>query len=945
MDPPDIDEHQKQTSAALSTAYPRIAGVEILEIAGVGGMGTVYKARQVALDRIVAVKVLHKNLLRNSTVVQRFAMEAKLATSLSHPNIVSVLAFGKCDDEGGQPYLLMDYLVGTSFKDYLAERGAINKSECAELFSQICSALEHAHAVGVVHRDLKPANVWLIPTEDGSNLLKVLDFGIAKVLQDDEVVGAQKLTQTGAVIGSPSYMSPEQCTGGAIDARSDIYSVGCMLFEVLTGAPPFVGDSILETMSKQLSEPVGKMRDAQGRAIDEGLERVVRRAMEKQPQARYQSATELLADLRNEPAARKIGESGGTDDHRIPRDAASRSILSSLYLNLRELSRRREAWIILVVVPLIVCGVCVVSHMVQHEKLSDCETLMDSGKFGQARAKLLAILKADGMDAMNQAYATDMLNQLAMIYANEADESQAEKLLERTSVFAFDRHLRPELTDSQRMLARILFDRQKIEESDRILRTLSTTQDSLRSAAAVSLVKMQLAKNLRWRSNKTLAIGALEDEAVASARRSQRADRLLTVLLERWDYQVAISKHHEVKEALSHAKRAAVDFAEALSIVPIAEREGTREAAAGIGSLSTSLEKNDPRVLSLGQKALDIYARKQPAHATMMKAYRHMSVVYGQIPDRKMQLRYMDLAAAEAEKTRDVERLATLKVAGDLQYYFGNIGLATDYYSRAMACPMIDTTLAVRLNAMTGYATCLLRLNKVQEANKVFHQVLSMGEEHLNRLNSKARSPTPPSLWSAMFDTSLAIGASYVALGDLTKAKNTYLQIVKTIEEARLEDPTRDRSGQLALVYNCLADLNSQQHNTAEAAEYMRKAMSCWQRILVADQLILQAAKLGELQFLNKDYSGCLDTCLPFLSTVESTKGPGSSAYVWLPMLVADSYAMQSRFALAQPIYDRDRAAALANILDDKLLAETERLYKQTKSATAGSADSSHQGR
>lgn len=265
---------------------------QFLETIGAGGMGIIYKARQISIDRLVAIKVLKSDLDPDGW--RRFQNEATAASKLSHRYIVTVHDLGTCSS--GQPFIVMDYLDGMTLAQYLSEKGPLSTSAFIRFFRQICDALQHAHANNVLHRDLKPSNIMILRTERTEEV-RLMDFGIAKLL-DDTISGAQPLTKTGEAIGSPLYMSPEQCRGAKLDRRSDLYSLGCVMYESLAIAPPFIGASSLETMmmhTEQKPLPLGQA--SLGRQIEPGLEDIVLHLLEKDPARRYQSAKEVEADL------------------------------------------------------------------------------------------------------------------------------------------------------------------------------------------------------------------------------------------------------------------------------------------------------------------------------------------------------------------------------------------------------------------------------------------------------------------------------------------------------------------------------------------------------------------------------------------------------------------------------------------------------------------------
>ncbi|MBX3135112.1 protein kinase [Candidatus Obscuribacterales bacterium] len=285
----------------VNTKQDRLVGqvfanrYRIQSIIGQGGMSTVYKAQHTYMDRVVAVKLLHPHLVSDPISVQRFQQEAKAAASLSHPNIITVFDFGVTED--GLAFLVMDYLEGPSLGDLLDRTGSVPADEAIDIFRQVLKGLAHAHRKGVVHRDLKPRNMVLAVDEDGTVQVKIVDFGIAKVIPQDGGE-SQHLTQTGEVFGSPIYMSPEQCSGLPLDLRSDIYSWGCVMYEVLTGVPPFLGKNAVETMSMHVNDPPPDFRQmAPNVVIPEELSSVVFGCLEKQQKKRYQTANAVLEAL------------------------------------------------------------------------------------------------------------------------------------------------------------------------------------------------------------------------------------------------------------------------------------------------------------------------------------------------------------------------------------------------------------------------------------------------------------------------------------------------------------------------------------------------------------------------------------------------------------------------------------------------------------------------
>src|ERR1700684_3498581 len=262
---------------------------ELDGIGGRGGMAEVFRARDIRLDRIVAVKTLREDLARDQTFQARFRREAQSAASLNHPSIVA------CYDSGQDmlrpppvPYIVMEYVDGRTLRDLLRDDRRLLPERALEITDGMLRALDYSHRNGIVHRDIKPGNVMLTRTGD----VKVMDFGIARAVSDAQAT----MTQTAQVIGTAQYLSPEQARGERVDARSDLYSTGCLLYELLTGRPPFTGDSPVAIAYQHVREnPIPPSRvDPE---IPQWADAVVLKAMEKDPADRYQSAGEMRNDI------------------------------------------------------------------------------------------------------------------------------------------------------------------------------------------------------------------------------------------------------------------------------------------------------------------------------------------------------------------------------------------------------------------------------------------------------------------------------------------------------------------------------------------------------------------------------------------------------------------------------------------------------------------------
>lgn len=268
---------------------------EILNKLGSGGCGTVHRARQRTVDRIVAIKTLSLATIADETSLKRFQREAKIASSFEHPNIARVFSYGIIPEEG--PYLVMEYLDGITLAQYLKEHRRLSPGAFNTIFRQVCSALQYAHNQGIIHRDIKSANIMLLQKGSGDEFTaKLLDFGIAKHIEDQSRTSG--LTKTGLAVGTPLYMSPEQCMGKPCDNRSDIYSLGCVMYEAMSGCPPFFDETPTAVMMAHLhAEPPGFADLDAKLQVQPGVVALIRQCLNKDPAQRPQSAAEVEAAL------------------------------------------------------------------------------------------------------------------------------------------------------------------------------------------------------------------------------------------------------------------------------------------------------------------------------------------------------------------------------------------------------------------------------------------------------------------------------------------------------------------------------------------------------------------------------------------------------------------------------------------------------------------------
>jgi serine/threonine protein kinase len=256
-------------------------------------MGCVYKAVHLGLSKTVAIKVLWPELAANANAMARFQREAKAASSLNHPGLVNVHDFGLVRDFDA-PYLVMQYVDGKNLADVLRRDKRFSLERALNIFIQICDALAYAHEKGVIHRDIKPSNIVLTRGKDGSEMVQIVDFGIAMLM--NSLLDEQSTTHPGEIAGSPRYMSPEQCLSDTIDCRSDIYSVSCVLYEALTGVPLFDGSHSLHTMYKQVHEkpdfaPYDRLK------LPTSMRRILVKGLQKKRDYRYQTINQLKIEL------------------------------------------------------------------------------------------------------------------------------------------------------------------------------------------------------------------------------------------------------------------------------------------------------------------------------------------------------------------------------------------------------------------------------------------------------------------------------------------------------------------------------------------------------------------------------------------------------------------------------------------------------------------------
>lgn len=290
---PEAEAHRYNTGDSIEMDSGQ--SYEVLDLLGKGGMGQVYKAKNCQTGEIVAIKTLLESLSEDTAALKRFKLEAETARELDHPNLTRVLEFATT--KSGDSVILMEFVEGKTLRQLLDQSGPVIPERAVDLFIELAEGFDYAHQKGVIHRDIKPSNV--IPSFDDTNSSRILDFGIAKV---DAISSreTQDLTRTGGVFGSPYYMSPEQCLGFRLDSRSDVYSLGCLMFEVLSGKPPFAGENPMQLVVSHINENPERLdRSIRNSDVGKSLDNVISRCLAKEQDERYQSMEELLQDLKH----------------------------------------------------------------------------------------------------------------------------------------------------------------------------------------------------------------------------------------------------------------------------------------------------------------------------------------------------------------------------------------------------------------------------------------------------------------------------------------------------------------------------------------------------------------------------------------------------------------------------------------------------------------------
>jgi serine/threonine protein kinase len=302
-EPAKANTPPEQTATRVSTVPVSVnptarriieAKYELMELLGEGGMGSVYRARRLRIGDFVAIKILHEKYVTEESALERFRREAQAAAGVHHPNIVGIYDYGEEPDKGIPAFIVMELVSGKPLRDIIEQEKRLSYKRAVSLIQTACAGVGAAHRRHIVHRDIKPDNFMVLPpeSEGDSEIIKVVDFGIAKLR---DIAGANNLTQTGIVMGTPYYMSPEQCRGDSLDSRSDVYSLGATLYEMIAGNPPFTAATVTGVVAKHLTEQPPAFPTTLG--VPPALEAVIRRALAKDPNARQADAIIFAKEL------------------------------------------------------------------------------------------------------------------------------------------------------------------------------------------------------------------------------------------------------------------------------------------------------------------------------------------------------------------------------------------------------------------------------------------------------------------------------------------------------------------------------------------------------------------------------------------------------------------------------------------------------------------------
>lgn len=698
---------------------------EVGELIGRGGMSVVYRARHLLLNKPVAIKFLHPHLTHDENAFRRFQKEAKAVTSLTHDGIIHVYDFGQLPD--GQPYLAMELLEGQSLADVISKSGSLNRQNALALFKAIAKALEYAHDKGVIHRDLKPSNVVLDKSGDVARA-KVVDFGIAK-FEDEASV---KLTATGEIFGSPPYMSPEQCRGEALDNRSDIYSMGCLMYEALTGRAPFVGSTSFHIMQMHIGDsPASFSAVRPGLKDCFDLEAAVLKCLAKDPANRFQSARELSVDLE------KLEESS---EHKFGGGLAGALKLQKARSGTRGRSGTFSAAtpIAILVSVLFIAAFALILHLVS---LGGRWGSSESGvnKVGMPNGSWMNEHRK-GIELMNRGSYRQAFDQ----FASSAKIARAQPELARSLVVNLSNQL---------LCAHILQDRAAEKKCSQLVLNAETKLRGVRwsdSSAVESLKLLWSSQSLQATSNPE-EIRQLVDRskpllaALHDATRSDEALPIIEVLQAKCE--MTLSPHDP--------RLADVLFLKSQALLQVAENNGslTDESQKMISDALQLLqrctfirEKNDRGQLP---KTLTMLARAQFQGSTSL--------------DEAAQT--ISKALSMFDSSSSQERGYALFIAARIHSRTNEIKRALEEYRAACAIFAEEERLVLMGHCISGEATLLVRVDGAKKAREFFVSLIKSQVEE-----GKALEPLT--------------GEYYAAFGNLLYADNMFESAIPVYQRA-----------------------------------------------------------------------------------------------------------------------------------------------------------------
>ena len=828
----------------------------IISLVGTGGMSAVYKARHLLIDRVVAIKVLHSHLVSQATTLKRFQQEANAVSHLSHPNIIAIHDFGISSET--QPYLIMDYLEGKSLADVLEHEGSMPLERALPIFLEICEGLDHAHQNGVVHRDLKPSNVMLTHTGDQTESVKIVDFGIAKLMPTADSEG-QHLTKTGEVFGSPLYMSPEQCMGQPLDARSDIYSMGCVMYETLMGKPPFHGNNVLETMYMRLTEPPKPFSSVRpDLKIPSSIESVVFTAMSSEPTERFQSMRELKEMLE---LARL-----GYDRKRALKLLIPRMIGSVKRFVRKTRSRRAQVIIGLTSLLILVSGALIWKTLagssssaedsaalrkellwMQYER--EAQTEADQGNYDEAANKLRAAVEQAENFGENDSRLSATLELLANLYHGQGKEAEAAEIEDRVAKIQEqhpEREANREATDLNQLVELTLsLVPKKLQKEDWAsyeklttklshLAQLCVTQKEYGKAEVLLMKELEIERVTRGEKSAEAAL-TLSNLASLYHTNQGKYDRAEPLYKEALEIRTGLlgAEHPEVAASLINLATLLQDqdryrdaeerYRKALAIYWKSSGENSPDAAnatAGLAGLYRR-EGRYPEAEPLYKKALEInesyLGQNDPGMASSLTNLANLYYDEGKYPLAEPLYKR---ALSISEKTYGPEHPGVAKILNNLAvtlYKQQKYGEAEPLFRRALAIRSRVLTpdhpeLAQSLNCL---AEDFSAQGKYKDAEPLLEQALEINEQVFGE-----QHPEVASILNGF-------GRLYAAEGKNKESEEFYKRALAIREQVLgPEHPDTARS------INDLGDLYLKEHKYAQAEPLLASALKMRKSVL-----------------------------------------------------------------------------------------------------------------